>query len=384
MLRWKDTKGGTMPKVSLPVLYDQMDSRWAKQLLGFNTGSTFNFYNFACLISTLAEVSRYYGHDETPVTINEKLRNLGSGQGFQAGSGNYVWGGITKIFSDIKEIKTECPGKLTDAQIGEIKSALDKGFPVMVQIDVNPKTVANDTHYSALVDYDPNDENNFTLADTLGGQTVSLKKYLGWLRPSARESIYKYVIYEGVVPEKGVLVPVNIYPQIIHNSTQWDKTVAEYIPSADPKSTQFEDVRAVVGGIKSRATTQENRANEAEKNLAVANVEIENQKQKVANVRVECQNTIDSLSRDISSLSIQVKDLESVRGQLLAAQTQLRDAQKEVGKKDLVIAGLQSDLDVCQKSQNAPVQVVVQPVDSLTVQELIAKLIEKILAKKTV
>lgn len=375
-------------RVQLPITYSQLDTRWAKNLLGFNTNAEFNFYNYACLISTLANVCRYYGKDETPVTINDKLKALGAGQGFSAGGGNYVWGAITKLFPDIKEKKTETPGELTDAQIGEIKSALDNGFPVMVQIDVNPKTVANDTHYSAFVDYNPSDENDFSFADTLGGQIVSLKKYLGFLRPSARKSIYKYIIYEGKKPTLNadtIPVPKDVWPNVVHGSSEWDKTVQEYLPTNDPKHTDFEDVRSVVGGYKSRATVLENERNEAQKKLALSEKEVENQKDKVANTIADCQMQISAKNAELSALLAgggeQVKLVESLKGQIDELRGQLRVAQKGLGERDLQITGLNNDLETCQ---NKPVVLPVTPtpsIDSLTVQELLAKLIEKLLRK---
>ena len=52
--------------INLPIVYSQWDTRWASLFLGFNTKLPFNFYNYACLISCLAMVARYYGKDETP------------------------------------------------------------------------------------------------------------------------------------------------------------------------------------------------------------------------------------------------------------------------------------------------------------------------------
>jgi chaperonin cofactor prefoldin len=368
--------------MTLPVIFSQFDDRWAKKLLGFNLDPNFNFYNYACLICTLANIARYYGFDETPLTINDKLKALGPGNGFQQGSANYVWDSFTKLFPKIKEKKTETPSKLTDAHMAEIKDALDKGFLVVVQIDVNPSTVKNDTHYSSLVGYNPQDENDFTLADTLGGQSVSLKKYLKFLRPSARDSIFKYIIYEGKTPTNTVGVPVDIYPQIIHGSTEWDKTVQEYLPGNDPKATQFEDVRSVVGGYKSRATTLENERNEAQRALAVSEQEVLNQKDKVANVIRECQTQVYSKNSEISTLSDSIEamdaQIQSLTTQVDDLGGQLRVAQKTIGLRDLAITGLSTDLEVCKNKPNNGNQ----PVDSLTAPELLAKLLEKILTKK--
>jgi uncharacterized protein YvpB len=227
-------------RITLPVIFSQFDPRWAAIFLGFNNSNPYNIYNYGCLITCLAMLSKYYGQDENPQTINDKLKDV---KGFSAASGDYVWGSITKLFKDIKEKLVVTPDVLTDAQIGEIKTAIDQGFPVMIQLDYNPKTVENETHYVLIVDYNPNDENDFTIADPLGGKQHSLKDYLGWYKPSARKTINQYIVYSGNVPAHGsdmIDVPAKDFPNLVHGSSEWDKTVHEYIgPDADPKSTKL-------------------------------------------------------------------------------------------------------------------------------------------------
>lgn len=183
--------------MKLNTVYSQMDSKWGNVFLGFNNQLPYNIYNFGCLITCIAMVCKYYGKDENPLTINDKLKKVA---GF-VGGGNYVPDAIEKIHKDITETRVMTPAPLTDFQINEIKSALDNGFPVMVEIDVNPKTVANDMHFVLITDYNKNDENDFTIADPLGGTVKSLKSYLGWFRPSARKTINQYYIYKGTVPK---------------------------------------------------------------------------------------------------------------------------------------------------------------------------------------
>src|SRR3990167_7452091 len=139
-------------KINLPILYSQWDERWAKLLLGFNSDPQFDFYNYACLIASLAMGCRYFGKEVDPVILNDKLKEI---KGYTKGGGNYVWGSITKIFSDIKENKVETPSLLTDTQIGEIKTAIDNGYPVIIGIDYNPKDVDFDSHYVVIVGYNP-------------------------------------------------------------------------------------------------------------------------------------------------------------------------------------------------------------------------------------
>ena len=147
-------------------------------------------------------VCKYYGKEENPLSINDKLKKV---NGFVSG-GNYVPDAIEKIHKDITETRVMTPALLTDFQMNEIRSALDNGYPVMVEIDHNPKDIDNDMHFVLITDYNKNDENDFTIADPLGGTIKSLKTYLGWFRPSARKTINQYYIYKGVVPKTELTV----------------------------------------------------------------------------------------------------------------------------------------------------------------------------------
>jgi len=181
--------------MNLPKLYSQQDSRWSQKLLGFNTDPQYNIYDYGCLITSLAMVASYYGKDTNPEHINESLKKV---KGFSNG-GFYNWGSVKKVYKDLKEHWVGTPDPLTNDQINRIKDALDNGFPVMVQIDYNPRTVKLDMHYVLIIGYDPSDENNFTIADPLGGEIVSMKKYLGWWRPNVRRTIEQFIIYEAKV-----------------------------------------------------------------------------------------------------------------------------------------------------------------------------------------
>ena len=188
-----------MRKLSLPNIYSQRDGRWGNILLGFNTNPQYNIANYGCLITCLSMVVNYYGKNDTPQTINEKLKQV---NGFVSG-GLYVWGAITKYYGDIKEKLVNTPQKLTDSQINEIKQAIDNGYPVIFQIDFIPETSPTDMHYVLCIGYDDADENNFQIADPWIGQIRSLKDYLRGTRPSARISIEQYIIYQGKVPKPG-------------------------------------------------------------------------------------------------------------------------------------------------------------------------------------
>lgn len=326
-------------RIKLPLVFSQYDSRWASLLLGFNTQSEYNFYNYACFICVQAMVCKYYGYDESPITLNEKYKGRGPGNGFQPGSANYVYGTLDKVFTKIDEQVTITPSLLTDAQIGEIKTALDRGFPVAIQLDYNPRTVAFDSHFVLIVDYDPNDENNFTIADPLGGKLVSLKNYLGFFYPNARKTINKYIVYEGPVPKdtsKMMLIPQEVYPNIIHGSTEWDKTVLYLLPDRDPKSTQFEEVQRVVTGYKSQLSSLQRQIDEIGKNTLAAAQEIKNREEQVGRLKTQLTELEKRKNDELTVLSKQANIAGEVHGKLESAikqkQLELDEAMKEKGR----------------------------------------------------
>jgi uncharacterized protein YvpB len=170
-------------------MYSQKSQPWGSEKLG---NSDLAIKDYGCLITDEANILNFFGKETTPEWVNNKLKLAGGFDG-----GNYVWGSITKIFPDIIEKYKRTASALKDADISTIKHAIDSGFPVMIWIDYNPKTVANDMHWVTIVGYDETDENNFTIVDPIDGQMRSLKDYLKFLIGSARRTIEAYVIYEG-------------------------------------------------------------------------------------------------------------------------------------------------------------------------------------------
>lgn len=332
--------------IKLPFVFSQQDSRWANSLLGFNTNSVYNFYNYACLITCLAMLSKYYGKDENPQTINDKLKTV---NGFVAGGGDYIYGGIIKLFGDIKERVTITPNALTDAQIGEIKTALDAGYPVMVQLDYNPRTVDLDSHFVLLVDYDPADENNFTIADPIGGKLQSIKAYLGWFRPSVRKTIEKYIIYTGQVPAVTadmISISKEHYELYTRNHDEWHKIVHYLLPENDPNATTFENCQAVIAGIKSNVTSLETRITQLNIDIATAKSEITNREEQVSRLKqqlldMDAANKV-GITELKATITNYISDYGQLQGKLTAKQGEVDAAYKQIGALKNQIAALES------------------------------------------
>lgn len=337
--------------VFLPIIYKQGDQRWGPNLLGFNTQAPYDMTNFGCLVTCWAMVDRYFGKDTDPGRLNATYVSMGPGKAFVKGGGDYIPGGNNLAFGDIKEVRTLTPSLITDAQIAEIKNAIDNGYPVIIGIDYNPRDVDYDSHFVTIVDYNPNDENDFTIADPITGTTRSLKDYLGWYKPNARNTIESYVIVTGPKPKlEAGTIPVlkTDFVNLVHNSTEYDKIVAYLKPGADPKTTQFEELQTIVAGIKSRQTDLENQLKQAIADKELALKEVENQKDKLANTIAECQRAIKLKEAEFNALKATIPDMEKLesqyKGTIAGLEGELREAQKTIGLRDLEITSLKNEI----------------------------------------
>jgi uncharacterized protein YvpB len=151
-------------KIQLPVIQSQKDPRWASKLIkaGVSIG------DYGCLASCQSMVVNYYGMNETP---EELVGKINAKNGYTS-DGSYYWGKAVEVYKDIdlKEKYKRTNYVLTDTDINAIKGAIDQGYPVMVWLDYNPKTVKSDMHFVLIIGYNPSDENDFTIADVNQGR----------------------------------------------------------------------------------------------------------------------------------------------------------------------------------------------------------------------
>lgn len=350
-----------MAKINLPNIYSQWDSRWANTLLGFNTNPQYNIYNYGCLITCLSMVARYYKKETDPGSINTTLKSI---NGYTASSGNYVYGSFTKIYSDIKEKLTTTPAALSDAQMAEIRTAVDSGYPVMIKMDVNPRTVALDMHFVLVIGYNPSDENDLIIADPLGGKERSLKDYLGWYRPSARKTIEAYAIYTGNVPKQNsdtVCLAKDDADRRTHNSEQWIKIHGYLSLEGDPALTQFEDAQAVIAGIKSTNTSLKTQLDTANTNLAAKSQEVINKDNQISTINSELLTKEKEHKAQMQALKDSMPDVSKLTKQYEGIISGLEGKVKETQG---VVDELRIELAKCKGVEN----------DVTEAQNLIAKL----------
>jgi len=117
---------------TLPL--SQRDPRWKDILLGFtNEGRTIG--SDGCTLTCLTMLANGFGFQETPATLNDKLKALGTNQGFFGAL--IAWFGLPRALPGLKLNRlVDC--RNVPAPMAEIDAALDAGKPVVAELDMSP------------------------------------------------------------------------------------------------------------------------------------------------------------------------------------------------------------------------------------------------------
>lgn len=173
-------------KLILPKKYSQNNPLWKNKALG--TQGTIGQYG--CLISCVAMVSTYFGHDENPDKINTYLTH---NNGYVNGN-LYIWNAVAKKYPDmVYQGIVRTPDTLTKTQMDAIRSIIDQGFPLFLKIDVIPSTSKLDEHWVLGTDYDGDD---IIIQDPWDGAE---KRITSW-GVAPQKIIYGYGYYSGHLP----------------------------------------------------------------------------------------------------------------------------------------------------------------------------------------
>ncbi len=326
-------------KVNLPQKFSQNDPRWKNATLG--TLGTIGAYG--CLENDATMVADYYGANETPLTLNDKMKANGG----YSGGNLFVWGVFAKLFGLKYSGQFQSSALLTKAHMDQIRSALDKGFPVFLQIDTVPSTSSLDEHWILAVDYEGDD---FLIQDPWDGAT---KRITSW-GVAPQKLIYAWCWYEGKVPSatsNDVVMEIKASERdfLVSRSTV-AKEIGEFLGVSDPDHAPSEASINVVKGIKSRVT-------DVEKQLTSANSELANKEDQVARLKGECQES-EKLRLDLNkNLNDTLKKLSEIggvyEGQLKTKQGVIDGLSKEKGDLNNQVAILQLEISKLKEKGSA-------------------------------
>ena len=103
--------------------YSQTDPAWKAKLLGFDKTSTLG--NFGCLLTSVSMLASAYGVNETPDSLNEKMKKVA---GFSAGTAFMIPGAIPAAMPGIRYVTyVNCSN--APAPLAEIDAWLGRGRP---------------------------------------------------------------------------------------------------------------------------------------------------------------------------------------------------------------------------------------------------------------
>jgi hypothetical protein len=119
----------------------QNDPKWKNVKLGHDKKETIG--TWGCLLTSMTMVVNGLGFDETPQSLNTKLKKAGGFQGTLV-----IPAALPSIFPGIV-YKGHHPCEKTPAPLSQIDAALAAGMPVIVQVDWSPKADLQ-THWVVL------------------------------------------------------------------------------------------------------------------------------------------------------------------------------------------------------------------------------------------
>lgn len=123
--------------------YSQTDPAWKAKLLGFDKTSTLG--NFGCLLTSVSMLASAYGVNETPDSLNEKMKKVA---GFSAGTAFMIPGAIPAAMPGIRYVTyVNCSN--APAPLAEIDAWLGRGKPVIIEVDWSPQAGVQ-THYMVV------------------------------------------------------------------------------------------------------------------------------------------------------------------------------------------------------------------------------------------
>ncbi len=121
----------------------QNDPKWKNVKLGNQNTETIG--SWGCLMTSMTMVANGYGFDETPETVNEKMKSAG---GFQ---GALIIPAVLPSICSGLVYKGYQPCEDSPAPIAQIDAAISAGKPVIAQVDWSPKAGLQ-THWLVLYD----------------------------------------------------------------------------------------------------------------------------------------------------------------------------------------------------------------------------------------
>lgn len=312
--------------------YSQRDSRWASIRLGTGSGNTTTISSHGCTVTAIGMVV-----EKTPEEVNSLFIKHGSFSSLKESPDVINLVNWQRIDEAITSLEFEWRGYSYEDD--KVKAAIGKNGFCLVEINAAP--IGGTKHWVLAIGggkiYDPFDgkEKAFSTYSPTGYCVINKKE----------------VSMPGTLPSN--------FDDIVHGSTQWDKTVTEYLPDTKPSEASFEALQRYVGGIKSTATSAQNTLTEVQKKLATTQSELDNRIEQVSRLKEEATQLEKTWNDRYTALKSSTRSGEAVeasyRGQLGVMQRRVDEAMKEKGAALNTAAEAKAELKACQDNREKQV-----------------------------
>jgi len=168
-------------------------------------------------------------------------------------------------------------------------------------------------------------DQNFPTGSSCHLQGHDYQNVLGWLHPLQNTM------------SNTINIAKDLFQRLVGKCTHYDDFVRYLIPDADPDKVDFEQLKSVVAGLKSRITDMEKQASEAQSELA-------NRVEQVSRLKGEIANLTSLLNDTNIRLNNATKEYQKLvgeyKGQLADKQDQVDSLAKSLGEARNEIAEL--------------------------------------------
>jgi hypothetical protein len=166
------------------VYLSQQDAQWKKDILGFgDPGDTIGYVG--CALTSVAMLLSGHGYNETPKTLNKKLKNVGGFSGALI-----IWDAVRQLYPQAT-VKSSIACYNTNAPLDLIDASIRNGQPAIVMVDSSP--IADlQTHWVLLYEREGND---YLMLDPVPYQTDVTKKTYMMPRYAQGKSLQRAINY---------------------------------------------------------------------------------------------------------------------------------------------------------------------------------------------
>jgi hypothetical protein len=288
----------------------QRNPQWGSEILGYNTNSVYNIYNYGCLITS-------YGNyvDKNPSEINQILKN---NNGYTSGSGNFIWSKCSALGLTQTYLSPRYQDVPVSAQaITKIKEFITNGYPLIAEVDFNPATDKPDQHFVLLAGID--DDGNILVVDPWEGQWET------WSEDAVKRNVYQFRAYDKTLQKDE---QIDLQKELDNCRIERDRNWNWYTGITDILNVGI-NFDVVIAEVK-KLVSLEDQFNQKDKQLEEANIKINELENKLTKLAFEHTELISEHATMTEKMADNLKTMDDQGKQITSLSTAIEELKKQI------------------------------------------------------